>query len=219
MIWAAVVEDCNTAAKCLSAGSTGCSLIAPPGKHLDRKENTSCIAMMSQRAKVVNKTQRGTDRLGVHSLHARTLTLATSEQLSTLEPTRELYMVISELREKRMMKKGARGVHTKCSSSAACRGVVGVQAVWCAAEVFARGPTNRFLGGRTYIHGTPCRIRRTPLRTLSHKMSETTAEERTGLSLAACFNDKRRHHRLIGHQARTFDFQVTPIRHSSRILH
>eukprot|EP00752_Nemacystus_decipiens_P001222 g1222.t1 len=41
-------------------------------------------------------------------------------------------------------------------------------------------------------------------------MSEPTAEERTGLALAACFNDRRRHLRLIGHQARTFDFQFHP---------
>lgn len=48
------------------------------------------------------------------ALH-NTPTLATSEQLSTLEPTRELYIVISELSEKRMVKEGARGVHPKYS--------------------------------------------------------------------------------------------------------
>ncbi|CAM9238108.1 unnamed protein product [Hapterophycus canaliculatus] len=41
-------------------------------------------------------------------------------------------------------------------------------------------------------------------------MSSTTIEEQKGLALAACFNDKRRHRRLIGHQARTFDFQFHP---------
>lgn len=38
--------------------------------------------------------------------------------------------------------------------------------------------------------------------------SATTFEERKALALATCFNDKHCHHRLIGHQARTFDFQV-----------
>ncbi|CAM9099367.1 unnamed protein product [Scytosiphon promiscuus] len=41
-------------------------------------------------------------------------------------------------------------------------------------------------------------------------MSSPTLEEQKGLALAACFNDKRRHRRLIGHQARTFDFQFHP---------
>lgn len=43
---------------------------------------------------------------------------------------------------------------------------------------------------------------------LDAKMSLSTFEEHKGLALEACFNDKRRHRRLIGHQTRTFDFQV-----------
>lgn len=34
-------------------------------------------------------------------------------------------------------------------------------------------------------------------------------EERKSQEIALCFNDKRRHRSLIGHQARTFDFQVS----------
>ncbi|CAN0298011.1 unnamed protein product [Ectocarpus sp. 8 AP-2014] len=41
-------------------------------------------------------------------------------------------------------------------------------------------------------------------------MSSTTFEERKSVALAACFNDKRCHRRLIGHRARTFDFQFHP---------
>lgn len=38
----------------------------------------------------------------------------------------------------------------------------------------------------------------------------STFEERNSLNLAACFGDKRRHRRLIGHKARTFHFEVSP---------
>lgn len=46
------------------------------------------------------------------------------------------------------------------------------------------------------------------LQAVEQTMSSTTFEERKSVALAACFNDKRCHRRLIGHRARTFDFQV-----------
>lgn len=154
-----------------------------------------------------------------------TLTLDTEQGSSTPEPTTELHMVISEFSEKRMVTKGTRGVHPKSQANVSLAVVI----VW---PLHTRTATRLEMPGHSceFVEAHPplssekfcalCpHISRPPfscsLVSCFFLMSIPTVEERKGLALAACFNDKRRHHRLIGHQARTFDFQVSPAQQSA----